>query len=405
MKSLPWKRSQVITDLREQIWMYLTPHSDPERQVLDAAALLQMDEADLLALSRVHFVLSPEVRDLLDEVPSLLRRLPTTSVHGEEESAERIRGAIHWPLTVSRRVSGASHNVYVTRPAHRAFDTPENQLLVFLLKAISTLGQRTGWASSQSESSGRLVSSRTALADRWLASRMLQSIPWRPPTPRSISRIVMGRHRRRFQLALDAYSVYQRLIEHLSPDAIRETIEQRGLATRADDTLFEVLVLFRLIDALRTQGWNVPHLGVFRGHLHVAATRTSERLELWYQTAPLDLRKGSEYTSTLAKHDFSNPLDLRPDFTLRLRKGSGVKWLMVEAKMGERRTVDSSARQALVDLLAYQQAFSLGIAESEAPTGLGVAWGAELVPVLGRQMLATPDRLVDAIQLFGAAFT
>jgi hypothetical protein len=293
----------------------------------------------------------------------------------------------------------------VTRPAHRAFDTPENQLLVFLLKAISTLGQRTGWASSQSESSGRLVSSRTALADRWLASRMLQSIPWRPPTPRSISRIVMGRHRRRFQLALDAYSVYQRLIEHLSPDAIRETIEQRGLATRADDTLFEVLVLFRLIDALRTQGWNVPHLGVFRGHLHVAATRTSERLELWYQTAPLDLRKGSEYTSTLAKHDFSNPLDLRPDFTLRLRKGSGVKWLMVEAKMGERRTVDSSARQALVDLLAYQQAFSLGIAESEAPTGLGVAWGAELVPVLGRQMLATPDRLVDAIQLFGAAFT
>ena len=75
----------------------------PEQTLLEAAALLQMTETDVLTLGRLHFILSEEVAAFLDDLPSLTRRLANTTAHEEEVSAERIRGAIRWGRTVVAR--------------------------------------------------------------------------------------------------------------------------------------------------------------------------------------------------------------------------------------------------------------------------------------------------------------
>src|SRR4051794_39982412 len=134
MRARAWIRKHEIERVKDRIWNYLTPAVGHEDQLfLEAAALLQMDEPDVAMLGRVHFLLSDEVRQLLDDVPRLLRRLATTTANLEERSAERIRGAIRWPETLVERYATGVRNMYVTAPARRAYQTSENELLVFVL--------------------------------------------------------------------------------------------------------------------------------------------------------------------------------------------------------------------------------------------------------------------------------
>ena len=122
-----------------------------------------------------------------------------------------------------------------------------------------------------------------------------------------------------------------------------------------------------------------------------------ERLRLWYQSVPTELRAGSSYLGEAARHGLAADV-LRPDLVLRWDGPQGRKWLIVEAKFGDisfrsGRSVQGSARAALKDLLTYRTDFANVLDGSRGTYGLGLAWGADLVPQSGDVMLATPDRL------------
>lgn len=401
MRSLPWWRGDRIAEARERIWLYLSPAVGLEQDTeLEAAALLQLTEVDVLALARVHFLLTPEVKALLDGLPLLLRQLATTTAHEEEQSAERVRGAIRWGSTIAARTATGLPHLYVTAPARRAFQTPENELLVFVLDAIAQLGQQTGWHSNNGEGIGRLVSERTAGAQRWLQSRMLLEVERRPPTPRVVARVRAGRHHRRYQHAIGAWERYRSLITQVDRAALRELIESTALVTRHDAVLFELLCTFAVIDALRGCGWHVDPLRLFGGSLRMAARRSHERVELWYQRTPRMLAEPSRYTQVQRYHGFAHPSDLRPDMVLRRAGGASEHWLLVEVKL--RRSVEEAARAALQDLLAYRRAFDARLGKGDGVYGLGIAWGADLQPIPTEVMLCTPDTIKVAITRFAS---
>src|SRR6266568_2161544 len=100
MRSLNWERRDLIAEIRPDLWHYLTPAATIETQALQAAALLQIPAQELRVLGRIQFLVSDEVRELLSQLPFLVRQLPTTTANEEEWGAERIRGAIHWGRTI-----------------------------------------------------------------------------------------------------------------------------------------------------------------------------------------------------------------------------------------------------------------------------------------------------------------
>lgn len=403
MRTLPWDRQARIDELRGRIWRYLTPTVDVEQVILEAAALLQMEEIDVLTLARLHFLLSEEVRDLLAGLPDLVRRLATTTAHEEEWSSERVRGAILWGRTLGARTATGLPHIYVTSPARRAFQTPENELLVFLLDQVVEQGREGRWSDQAPTGIGKTVSERMSLASRWRLHRTLASVERRAPTPRRISRVRMGRHRRAYGGALRAYEVFRSLIAQLDREAVKEAVERRALATRNDGTLFELLCTFELVDALERRGWALERLGLVRGSLRLRGThQRGGELELWYQRLPPTLSRTSLYASVVARHDLGHSR-LRPDLVLRwAREGGPRKWLLVEAKMGTRRTVADSARRALLDLFGYRRDFNEVLADGTAVYGLGVAWGAELGPASGTEVvLTTPDHLTEALEVLG----
>jgi hypothetical protein len=399
MRSLPWSRGDRIAEVRDRIWLYLSPSAGLEQDTsLEAAALLQLTEQDVLTLARLHFLLTPEVQALLDGLPRLLRQLATTTAHQEQHSAERVRGAILWGSTIAARAASGLPHLYVTAPAHRVFQTPENELLVFVLDAIAQIGRQTGWHDSQGQGIRKLISERTATAQRWRQARMLLEVERRPPTPRTVVRVRTGRHHRRYWHTISTWDRYRSLIAQLDQAELRDLIESTAIITRDNPTLFELLCTFAVIDALRACGWHTRPLHLFHGRLQAAAQRGDERLELWYQTTPPVLAATSRYTQVLREHGFGQPSGLRPDLILRRASGDRERWLLVEAKLYER--VQDGARAALQNLLAYRRAFDTGLTGESHIYGLGIAWGRDLHPAPAEVMLCTPNTLPTAIQQF-----
>src|SRR5919197_4565787 len=157
MRLLPWERKDLIAEIKRDLWRYLTPAASIETELLEAAALLQVSPQELRTLGRLQFLVSNERGELLRQLPFLVRRLATTTASEEEWSAERIRGAIQWGRTIGVRQATGIPHLYVTSPARRAYQTPENELLTLVLDAVVLLGRRTGWHRSESVEVGKLI--------------------------------------------------------------------------------------------------------------------------------------------------------------------------------------------------------------------------------------------------------
>jgi hypothetical protein len=408
MKTLPWSRDAAVESVRAEIWRYVSAASRREELVLQAAALLGMPAAEIRSLAQIQFVTSDEVGELLDAMPDLSRRPTTTTEAAWEQSADRVRGTPQWGPTYGARAATGNPMVYVTAPARRAYQTPENELVVFLLDAIARVAQHTRWAASDSEWAGRLVRERHDEAVRWRGVRVFQEVQVRPTiSPGTIARVRKGRAARRFAVAVKAWQRYHALVDQVDPVAVREAVEQHGLVTRLDETLLELQVLFGVERALGDSGWSVgdPRL-VAGGGPVLAASRGDEQLEVFFQCSPSRATElTSVYRSVQKSHGFARALPIRPDLIFRHRFGDRTRWVLLEVKGGTGR-VEAYARAALQNLLAYRQdageLFPEGAVE---PFGLGVAWGAELVPMVdGPIALCTPDTLGEAVgKLFADA--
>jgi hypothetical protein len=400
MRSLPWRRQDLIERVRADIWRFLTPAATIEAELLEAAALLQMSPSDLRAIGGLQFLTSPELGELLNQLPFLLRRLATTTTHEEEWSLEQIRGSIQWGRTIGLRHATGIPHLYVTAPSRRAYQTPENELLVFILDETVRLGRLSGWHRSSSEQAGQIVSSRVAQTERWLQSRMLTEVERQPITPKLIARVRSGRLRRRYGAVINAYDRYRSLVGTLDRTAIRRAVEHQGLVTRDDPTLFELVCTFKLFDDLQALGWKLDRLKLYMGALHVSGTRGDDEIDITYQSTPRDLSRGSLYRALQQHHQLS-PGGLIPDLVLRVsREQTIIRWLLIEVKGGVKRTVQQAARAAAYDLLAYHHAFRPALENTPQPYGLGIAWGAELSPNTQAEIaLCTPDTLAEALFL------
>jgi hypothetical protein len=367
--------------------------------LLRAGALLQMPAAQVRYLAQLDFILSDCVGELLEEMPSLIRRLTPTTASETEMSSQRIRGSIRWSETYAQRAATGTPHLFVTNPTRRAFNTPENQVLAFALFAIAEFGKRTGWHRGATTGPARDVRDRVAKATRWLQARQFSGIPIRPPTPTTVSRVRTGRARLRYQKALEVVELYQRYIARLDRNAVRDAVEHRALLTSRDSVLLELHCAFDTIKTLRRLGWKAPPTGLLSPPLIFRGQRDGAKLEVFYQGTPSALSAGSRYREVQRVHDFSSTGGLIPDLVIKTTTPHNeTRWLLVEVKLGERRSVADSARAAARDLFSYRRAFSTVLDRQTEPYGLGYAWGEGLNPSLDSDVtLCTPDTLADAL--------
>ncbi|WP_406631367.1 hypothetical protein [Amycolatopsis sp. WGS_07] len=402
MHDLDWNRKALVGQIRDRIWSYVSPASRFEVPgLLTAAALLGWPEHQVKRLGELHFLLCREVQDFMTSLPLLARRLTTSSAQNEQISHERLHGPVRWDRTLTGRAASGSQHSYVTAPAERVYQTPENELLVHVLDGVVNAAKLRDWATSKSrEEPAKLVRKHLNDAQHWQQNRMLRDIDRVAPSPRSLARIRAGRTSERYTPVLRAYEKLVSFVETPEREAIQAAIEGAGLVTALDSILFELATTFRVIDALNSHGWNVQPLYLFKGRVHTDGQQPDGRkIDVWYQSLPPDVHSPSKYKEILTKHGFSQQPDLRPDLWLRWTdRGGRTRWLLVECKLSQSKGVQTAARHALSELIGYREAFRTTLATSEPPYGLGVAWGAGLEPQLDSDVaLCTPDMLDKAM--------
>jgi hypothetical protein len=359
-----------------------------------------MPASEVRVLAQLQFILSDAVGRLLGQMPYLIRRLSTTTVTELEVNAERIRGAIRWGETYSTRAATGTPQLFVTAPTQRVFDTAENRVLVFALRAIAEFGRQTGWVESAVPGPAAVVRKRVGEAVMWLQARPFADLPNFPPTPRTLSRVRAGRHRRRYQAALDVVDLWSRYIAQLDRAAIRRAVEEHGLVATRDSVLLELQCAFAAIRIVGELGWAGPPIGLLRPPVIFHGTKGGSELTLYYQHTPPRLSVASRYRELQKTHAFASTSGLIPDLAFSVKcAGQPERWLLIEAKGGPKRRLEQSARAALLDLLAYRRAFDYVLAQQGGTYGIGYAWGSELTPAAdGEIVLCTPDTFRAALE-------
>jgi hypothetical protein len=102
-----------------------------------AQALFGLPAAISRQLSGALLATSPEANALLAAMPKVLRGLSITTVQSAVRCQGEVRGPVLWSETMAARAGTAgATDVYVCLTAERAYDTPQNRVLVAALLAI-----------------------------------------------------------------------------------------------------------------------------------------------------------------------------------------------------------------------------------------------------------------------------
>lgn len=117
-----------------RLWRRLAHPIDP---IAGAEVLVGLQPATTRQLLAVSLAASPEADALLDGMPNVLRSLAVSTTSLPVRCDGEIRGPVMWSATMAARsASPGAGNVFVCASPVKAYDTPENQVLVAALGRV-----------------------------------------------------------------------------------------------------------------------------------------------------------------------------------------------------------------------------------------------------------------------------
>lgn len=333
----PGLRAVMLSELRTWLPAFLSA-ATVERggPVAAASELLRLPAQELQRAVAVHVMLAGPVRDLISRLPSGMRR-PATSSERARESGPAVTSGIDWAATVRlRATSSPVGGTWVTRPARRVFDVPENRALAWVLATLEersaiALSARpvrdTGWSAELQQSATLIHQTRRTA---WL-----DGVPAQWPGEAVYTRLNADRTGFYKTSVAGAARYLRRVLISPTPDDIVDALSDRYFEPMLDWKLFELGVLMRICRALETVGSR----DAVRRPLHNAAGtafaryRLSERyaISVWYQTWP-PLTGPSELNDALAHYEIDAP-GTRPDIVVQVEdRGALRRAIILELK-------------------------------------------------------------------------
>ena len=302
----PSLRAAMLSEVRELLPAFLSAASiERDGPVAAAVELLGLPESDLRRVLAVHLMLSKPVRELVAALPLGIRRPLTTSVR-PRVVGRTVTSGIDWAATARHRAtSSPMGDIWVTRPANRIFDSPENRVLAWILKVLEERGPiavpppgdtRGTWAEE--------IRAIAVAVNRARRTAWLEAVPAVWPGDQAYLRLKADRTGFYRVRVSSAARYLRQLLIAPSPGNIVDALSDRYFEPEQDWKLFEIAVLMRVARALAAIGTRVNPTRLFHDSksrpFAVYRVGSAREVRVWYQawppaTAPSELADAIRY--------------------------------------------------------------------------------------------------------------
>ena len=253
-------RQQLIDAVSEDLFAYVMHGEIAEQQIFDDLKPTGLDERfeSFEALVDLHFLLRPEVIDFVEMLPQRLRSIKTQTQNVQTTARGKITGRVDWESTVRRRYSKAPNDrsLFVCDNRHESYDIDENIVLKRLLSTIYTtlddcemyLEQEYDWVTDRWKENLTLVDRMRDLFERNVHVTRIRDPERYEPTDRMLQRAETARN----DVYRDAAGLLRDHKQSRSGNeaAIKDLLESTLITPDDEETLFELYVLFRYIEAV-----------------------------------------------------------------------------------------------------------------------------------------------------------
>jgi hypothetical protein len=371
----------VLDNVKRCLWLYV--HAGATIADLENAVenLTLLNRKEVGYLSTVHFLLSDEIRELIEIVPRILRRLSHSTQKEVIVNKACVKGKIDWNLTIKERCAqGYDQTIFVCRPPSRIYNLPENQLLKFVLTQVKRLIEETANLPKVEEKSIRLEELRTEdekekWSDRisWLryhVNNALKNVHLREvDLPKQVNERMIRRaqtaRNKDYETVEDSYSLHRHVIQKMDEETLRELIEKRILQPMEKDTLYELFVLFEVMGSLgKPEQINLIRPGAREiGTFKIG----DETVHVYFQKVK-GLFEESRYKQIFEDYEL-DVASRRPDITLYLDRKR--KFIIIEVKRTKNRDY---IVESVYKVLGYLADFTKYFEKEQKPKGVLVVW-------------------------------
>lgn len=370
----------LLEEIKEFLHLYFFKGSisnNPNKPIED---LFDLSKDDLDTLKAIHFLLSDEVKNLVEIMPTLMRNLSHSTRKETEEFRGQIKGRIDWNKTIKERMSQGfdDKSLFICQPPSKYYDLEENQLLKFLLNKIISLKNNfvdfialTEFDVEKIDSSDwqKKVSNIYQISKKTLKKVYFNDI--------TSIKVVKSKHLRKtyknrnqlYHRVAKAYILYEDLFVLEDKYVLRDLVENRLIKAADPDKLYEIYVFFNLIKAL-PESKDLSLL--YSGNDYSAKSQIGAvGITVYYQKTPQNLREESEYLEILDNYEINKSVK-SPDVIIEFEKNNDVYYRLVEVKNSSQ---TEYVRESLYKVMGYYKDFERSNKYVENYPIVLVMWG------------------------------
>lgn len=378
------EHQQMVEFASANLWRFIQHNATPytrEQTFLDITGLSQRN---LTKLCDIYFLLTDEVEEFVNETaPAILNKLSKSSLSQTTILRGKIKGKVSWPKTLTTRyISGGDKSLFVCQHRSSIFDLPENRVLLFVLKQILRITESILGTDlyENYELDNRINNNKWIDIVKMLAVKCSNLL--RNPYVREISDIYdltekniqetqKARGSNYTQLALTARILND--AQKRKVDFLYDKLANKILMPLNRDVLYELSVLFKILEHARNSGWTETKANLIGGGSKYISKflKHGTTMKIYYQSIPSIFIKNSKYKDLMNYYHIDVGYR-RPDIIIEWVKENGQKrYCIVEVK----RSKDHNYLiDGLYKLLGYLKDFEDVFVDSVDSKGVLVGW-------------------------------
>ena len=376
-------REEILSEVKNYLYLYLYKEAGINEIKNSIANLTGLRDEDISMLQRIHFLLSPQVQEFLSVAKKLVRNLSHSTVNQEIISRGMIRGSIDWGKTYEERSKEGFKNksIFSCKTTNKIYDLPENQLFKFLLNKIAIMTKNTsdeGLKPLDIKESDNEYWHNTIIEARRISLRLKNKSHMRDisdidnVTPKMVRKTFKNKNNG-YKAVVNCYLLY-RSIFHEDDDSLHNLIElisNQVLKPLNDNKLFEIYVLFKLMDAFPKDYNRILKLMHRDSDFVSQYSKDNQTINLYYQNLPEGFGEKSKRLAISSSYNDFGIGAGEPDIIVEICENDSKRFRLIEIKNSSK---NDTLKRGLNEVYAYLKEYE-DLPLADKMRGILIAFG------------------------------